>query len=48
MAHWFFDTAGIGALVVLCTAGPVLIAYIAILRWIASAPREDEHEPPVR
>ncbi len=48
MAHWFLDTAGIGALVVVCTAGPVLLAYIGLVRWIASAPREDGDEPQQR
>jgi hypothetical protein len=45
MGHWIVDTAGIGALIVLFTAGPVLLAYIGMIRWIARAPREDEHEP---
>lgn len=48
MAHWLLDTAGIGALIVLCTAGPVLLAYIGMVRWIAKAPREDEDEPALR
>ena len=44
MGHWLVDTAGIGALIVLVTAGPVLLAYIGMVRWIARAPRKDEHE----
>jgi hypothetical protein len=44
MGHWLVDTAGIGALIVLVTAGPVLLAYIGMVRWIARAPREDGHE----
>lgn len=44
MVNWFLNTAGIGALIVVLAAGPVLLAYIGMVRWIASAPREDEHE----
>ena len=42
MAHWLVDAAGIGSLIVALVAGPVLIAYIAMVRWIAKAPRDHE------
>lgn len=40
MGHWLVDTAGIGSLVVLGVGFSVLIAYLTILRWIQSAPRD--------
>jgi hypothetical protein len=38
MVHWFFDTAGIGSLIVILVAVSVLVAYIRMLRWIQTAP----------
>ena len=38
MVHWFFDTPGIGSLIVIVVAISVLIAYIRMLRWIQTAP----------
>ena len=39
MGFWIVDTAGIGSLIVFMAAGPVLVAYILMTRWIAAAPR---------
>lgn len=38
MVHWFFDTAGIGSLIVIVVAISVFIAYFRMLRWIQTAP----------
>lgn len=40
MGHWLVDTAGIGSLVVMGVGCFVLIAYVTMLRWIQSAPRD--------
>jgi hypothetical protein len=40
LAHWFIDTASIGGLMVIVVAGLVLTAYVGMVRWIASAPRD--------
>ena len=39
MVHWIVDTASIGSIIVLCVAVPVFLAYAAMVRWIARAPR---------
>jgi len=39
MAHWILDTAGIGGIIVGLVAIPVFIAYVRMVRWIASASR---------
>jgi hypothetical protein len=38
MTHWFFDTAGIGSIIVFVVAISVLVAYVRMLRWIQTAP----------
>lgn len=45
MVHWFFDTAGIGSLIVFAVAISVLIAYIRMLRWIQTAPPPPAEKP---
>jgi hypothetical protein len=54
MGYWFVNTAGVGALVVLIVGLSVFVAYIYMLRWIHTAPRdplpaeavaEDEESP---
>jgi hypothetical protein len=42
MGFWIVDTAGIGSLIVFLAAGPVLVAYILMARWIAAAPRASQ------
>lgn len=39
MGHWILDTAGVGGIIVGLVAIPVLLAYIGMVRWIASARR---------
>ncbi|MGE5251895.1 MAG: hypothetical protein ACM3QS_16950 [Bacteroidota bacterium] len=46
MAHWFFDTAGIGSLVVFIVGISILVAYIRMLNWIHRAPREGAGRDP--
>jgi hypothetical protein len=40
MALWLVDTAGIGSIIVMVVGIAVLAAYSAMLRWIATTPRE--------
>jgi hypothetical protein len=40
MGYWFVNTAGVGAIVVLSVGLSVFIAYIYMLRWIHTAPRD--------
>lgn len=40
MGHWLMDTAGIGSIIVLGVGFCVLAAYIYMVRWIRSAPRD--------
>ncbi len=42
MAHWIIDTAGVGGIIVGLIAIPVLIAYVRMVHWIASAPKPPE------
>jgi hypothetical protein len=42
MAHWMLDTAGIGSIIVAIVAGAVFLAYAAMVRWIATAPRDEK------
>ena len=42
MAHWILDTAGIGSIIVFVVAGSVFLAYVAMVRWIAAAPRDEK------
>ncbi len=44
MGHWIIDTASVGSLIVALVAGPALLAYGLLLRWIARAPREEQSE----
>ncbi len=41
MGHWIIDTAGIGSLIAVGVALSVFAAYVRMLRWIRSAPREE-------
>lgn len=38
MAHWFFDTPGIGSIIVFVVGISVLVAYIKMFRWIQISP----------
>jgi hypothetical protein len=40
MGYWFVNTAGVGAIVVLTVGLSVFIAYVYMLRWIHTAPRD--------
>jgi hypothetical protein len=40
MGYWFVNTAGVGAIVVLTVGLSVFIAYVYMLRWIRTAPRD--------
>jgi hypothetical protein len=40
MGYWFVDTAGIGSIIVLSVGFSVLVAYVTMLRWIQTAPRD--------
>ncbi len=45
MVQWFFDTAGVGSLVVFVVAISVFIAYFRMLRWIQTAPPPPVEKP---
>lgn len=45
MVHWFFDTAGIGSIIVFVVAISVFIAYFRMLRWIQTTPPPPAEEP---
>ena len=45
MAYWFFDTAGIGSVIVVVVAVSVLVTYIRMLRWIQSTPPSAQELP---
>ena len=49
MVHWFFDTPGIGSIIVFVVGFSVLIAYVRMLRWIQTTPPDPkpESEPPL-
>lgn len=38
MAHWFFDTPGIGSIIVFVVGISVLVAYLRMFRWIQTTP----------
>lgn len=38
MAHWLFNTPGIGSIVVFTVGISVLTAYLTALHWIQTAP----------
>jgi hypothetical protein len=40
IGYWFVDTAGVGSIIVLGVGFAVFFAYIAMLRWIQTAPPE--------
>lgn len=40
IGYWFVDTAGIGSIIVLGVGFFVFFAYVAMLRWIQTAPPE--------
>ena len=40
MGHWLMDTAGIGSIIVLGVGLSVAFAYVYMLHWILSAPRD--------
>ena len=40
MAYWLMDTAGIGSIIVVVVGLSVFVAYIYMLRWIQTAPRD--------
>jgi hypothetical protein len=40
MTFWFFDTAGIGSIIVIGVGLSVLMAYIRMMRWIQTTPPE--------
>ena len=42
MIYWILDTAGIGSIIVFAVAGSVFLAYVAMVRWIAAAPRDEK------
>ena len=48
MAQWFFDTPGIGSIIVFVVAISVFIAYVRMFRWIQTTPSDPkpENEPP--
>jgi hypothetical protein len=41
MGYWFVNTPGIGSLIVFGVGLSVLVAYIRMLRWIQTAPRDE-------
>jgi hypothetical protein len=45
MISWFFDTAGIGSLVVFAVAISVFIAYFNMVRWIQKTPPPPDMPP---
>jgi hypothetical protein len=40
MAYWLIDTPGIGSIIVLVVGLATFVAYVYMLRWIQTAPRE--------
>lgn len=40
IGYWLVDTAGIGSIIVLGVGFFVFFAYVAMLRWIQTAPPE--------
>ena len=44
MAHWFFDTPGVGAIVVFAVFLSVFSVYFSMIRWIQTAPPDPQSE----
>lgn len=44
MTFWFFDTSGIGSIVVFVVAISVFIGYFRMLRWIQTTPPDPKSE----
>jgi hypothetical protein len=44
MAHWFFDTPGIGSIIVFGVGISVFIGYVRMLRWIQTTPPDPKPE----
>jgi hypothetical protein len=40
MGYWLVNTAGVGAIIVLTIGLSVFTAYVYMLRWIQTAPRD--------
>jgi hypothetical protein len=40
MGYWLVNTAGVGAIIVLTIGLSVFAAYVTMLRWIQTAPRD--------
>ena len=40
MAYWLMDTAGIGSIIVVVVGLSVFVAYVYMLRWIQTTPRD--------
>lgn len=38
IGYWLVDTAGVGSIIVLAVGFSVFFAYVAMLRWIQTAP----------
>lgn len=38
MTYWFFNTPGIGSIIVFVVGISVFIAYVRMLRWIQTTP----------
>ncbi len=45
MVHWFFDTAGIGSIIVFVVAITVFSVYFRMLRWIQTTPPPPVEKP---
>lgn len=44
MAHWFFNTPGIGAIIVFTVFISVFLAYFSMVRWVQAAPPDPESQ----
>jgi hypothetical protein len=42
MTYWFFDTPGIGSIIVFVVGISVFIAYVRMFRWIQTTPPDTE------
>ena len=40
MAYWLMNTAGVGSIIVVVVGLLVFLAYVYMLRWIQTAPRD--------
>ena len=41
MGFWFVDTAGIGSVIAVGVGLSVFVAYVALVRWIQTAPKDE-------